>query len=243
MRRLTQGTERCGRGALRVTALLTLLSALLVVPATAGAAPVGGLKQLAGGTGCLSGEASPPAGCTAVRGLGTIIGEAAMTNDGKQVYVTSRDKDAIVLFDRNATTGKLTQKSSILGCFTTDTTTQSNDGCSLVSSTTSILDQADAIAISPDGQSVYTTTQQGVFAFFSRASDGSLSFQQSIALGFGGVADKTFPAITVSPDGKNVYLAGPGSFGGMLWIVTRVTAAGATHGQISRTCSCRRTWW
>jgi hypothetical protein len=38
MRRLTQGTERCGRGALRVTALLTLLSALLVVPASASAA-------------------------------------------------------------------------------------------------------------------------------------------------------------------------------------------------------------
>jgi hypothetical protein len=38
MRRLTHGTERGGRGALRVTALLTLLSALLVVPATASAA-------------------------------------------------------------------------------------------------------------------------------------------------------------------------------------------------------------
>jgi len=37
MRRLTHGTERCGRGALRVTALLTLLSALLV-PAAASAA-------------------------------------------------------------------------------------------------------------------------------------------------------------------------------------------------------------
>jgi hypothetical protein len=38
MRRLTHGTERCGRGALRATALLTLLSALYVVPATASAA-------------------------------------------------------------------------------------------------------------------------------------------------------------------------------------------------------------
>ncbi len=38
MRRLTQRTERCGRGALRVTALFTLLSALLVVPAAASAA-------------------------------------------------------------------------------------------------------------------------------------------------------------------------------------------------------------
>src|SRR5215210_3472006 len=38
MRRLTQGTERCGRGALRATALLTLLAALLVVPTAASAA-------------------------------------------------------------------------------------------------------------------------------------------------------------------------------------------------------------
>jgi hypothetical protein len=38
MRRLTHGTERCGRGALRVTTLLTLLTALLVAPAVASAA-------------------------------------------------------------------------------------------------------------------------------------------------------------------------------------------------------------
>src|SRR5829696_6227316 len=38
MRRLTPGTERRGRAALRFTALLTLLSALLAVPAAASAA-------------------------------------------------------------------------------------------------------------------------------------------------------------------------------------------------------------
>ena len=83
MRRLTHGTERGRRGGLRTFALLTSLISLLAVPATAAAAVSGGLKQLAGSSGCLSGEATPPTGCGFVRGLGTDIGKAAMTKDGK----------------------------------------------------------------------------------------------------------------------------------------------------------------
>jgi hypothetical protein len=238
MRRLTQGTERCGRGALRVTALLTLLSALLVVPATAGAATAGGLKQLAGATGCLSGEASPPSDCTAVRGLGTNIGEAAMTKDGKQVYVTSRDKDAVVLFNRNATTGKLTQASSLLGCFTTDTTTQTNDGCSNVTATVSALDQADAIAVAPDGRNVVVTTVLGNLSNFKRDTSGGLTFVSTESLNVSGSANKSFPALTVAPDNRTVYLAGPGSIDGILWAFNRDVSGTATHGNISLMPPC-----
>ena len=53
MRRLTFGTERGGRGALRATALLTFLIALLAAPSMASAATGGALKQLALPNGCL----------------------------------------------------------------------------------------------------------------------------------------------------------------------------------------------
>ena len=96
------GTERGGRGGLRTLALLTSLISLLAVPAGASAAIDGGLKQL--GAGCIVDEAPPPAGCTDVRGM-TDIGKMAVSPDGKNVYVPSRGRGAIPVFNRNTTTG------------------------------------------------------------------------------------------------------------------------------------------
>jgi hypothetical protein len=232
MRRLTHGTDRRGQRALRATALLTLLTALLIAPATAGAATSGGLKQLAGSAGCLSGAATPPSGCGSVRGLGTDTGETVMTKDGKNVYVASHSKDAIVAFDRNASTGKLTQKSSITGCFTTDASVVTSDGCSLASSNTAALDQVDGLAVSADGTSLYATTLPGDLSTFKRASDGTLTYVNTFSLG-GGSGTNSLPAITVSPDDKTVYAAGAGGYGGILWIFFRTTAAGTSHGDLS----------
>ena len=234
MRRLTQGTERRGRGALRVTALLTLLTALLVVPATAGAAFNGGLKQLAGTAGCLSGAATPPAGCGAVRGLGTDTGVAVITKDGRSVYVASRGKDAIVAFDRNTTTGRLTQKSSVTGCFTTDpnVAAPNPDGCNPVTGDTGALDEVEGLALSAGGTSLYATTQTGRLSTFKRASDGTLTFVNSFALG-GGSGSNALPAVAVSPDSKTVYVAGPGGYGGILRIFPRDTSGTASHGNLS----------
>ena len=135
----------------------------LVVPATAGAAVNGGLKQFAGATGCHSGAATTPSGCTAVRGLGTNTGDAVITKDGKNVYVASVEKDAIVAFDRNLMTGRLTQKSSITGCFTSDPAfaVPNADGCNLATADTNALDQVTGLALSDGGSSLYATTQTG----------------------------------------------------------------------------------
>src|SRR4051812_3234042 len=114
MRRLTQGTERCGRGALRVTALLTLLSALLVVPATAGAVAPGGLNQLPNPLGCLTNGGSGGV-CTSTHDMTRNLGNA-ISPDGKNVYVTSIDNDTVEIFDRNSVTGALTQKGGNQGC-------------------------------------------------------------------------------------------------------------------------------
>ena len=116
MRRLTHGTERCGRGALRVTALLTLLTALLAVPGDRGRCRRAAASSNSPAGGCLSGDPAPPTACRPVRALQN-VGTMAMSPDGKSVYAPAQDKDAIVVFDR-ASNGVLSQKQDALGCLT-----------------------------------------------------------------------------------------------------------------------------
>jgi sugar lactone lactonase YvrE len=112
MRRLTHGTERCGRGALRATALLTLLIALLVAPTTAGAASPGGFDQLPNPLGCLQAGSGDP--CTSVANLNGPY-RIAISPDGKNLYATSFS-DRITIYDRNTDTGSLKQKPGSAGC-------------------------------------------------------------------------------------------------------------------------------
>ena len=93
MRRLTHGTERRGRGPLRATALLTLLIALLAVPATAGAAIDGKLKQLALPNGCL--DDAGAGGCRNINAPLSNIGEPAITPNGRFIYVPGRDSESV----------------------------------------------------------------------------------------------------------------------------------------------------
>src|SRR5215213_9507840 len=111
MRPLTHGTERCGRGALRVTALLTFLIALLAVPAGASAAIDGKLKQLPLPAGCLDNAAAQ--GCQNVNAPMMNVGEPAFTPDGRFMYVPGRDSDTVNVFERNNSTGALTERGCV----------------------------------------------------------------------------------------------------------------------------------
>jgi DNA-binding beta-propeller fold protein YncE len=82
------------------------------------------------------------------------------------------------------------------------------------------LDGADGVAVSPDGESVYATglTGQGV-SVFKRAAAGQLSYEGCVSdNGSGGKCtdlpgaplDEVSP-VTVSPDGKTVYVGGHGT--------------------------------
>lgn len=211
-----------------LTALLTLSIALLAIPTMAGAAPTGGLKQLAGVDGCISGESSVPAGCQSVRALQG-IGDVVVSPDGKNVYASSTSLDAIVAFNRNTATGALTQKDSITGCITSDAAVASPPhSCNLIP-TASALDGVTAIAISPDGENLYAVTNTGIVTALNRTSDGTLSFNEiSLCCNGSGAA----LSVTVSPDGASVYAVGPW-FNGMVEWLTRVTAPGPTHGDLA----------
>jgi 6-phosphogluconolactonase (cycloisomerase 2 family) len=133
-------------------------------------------------------------GVNGVSGLNTPLA-AAISPDGKHVYVASRDDDAAAVFSRDSATGKLTfieaQKDGLAGV----------DG----------LDGAYAVAVSPDGAHVYAAGENdNAVAVFSRSAlTGSLTFVEVQRDGVGGV-DGLGGArgVTVSPDGAHVYAAG-----------------------------------
>ncbi|MDP9135958.1 MAG: Ig-like domain-containing protein [Actinomycetota bacterium] len=212
-----------------LTALLTLSIAFLAIPAMAGAAPAGGLKQLPGVDGCFSGEEPVPAGCTEARAVAQ-VGDVVVSPSGDSVYVSSTSNDAIAIFDRDATTGRLTQKGGILGCVTNAPAVAVAESCNLIAPVDpSSFNGPTALAMSADGKSLYLVTEQGRLTSMNRAADGTLAFNDSSNLCGDGCL---LNALAVSPDGVSVYPAGPGS-SGLVANYRRDTTAGASLGDIA----------
>ena len=231
MRSLTHGTERRGHGAQRVTALVTLAISISAIPATANAATAGGLRQLDGTKGCQVDEAASVSGCEDVRAIQS-ASDIAVSPNGDNVYVSSSTLDAIAAFDRNPSTGELTQKASVTGCITSNATTSGpppgGDGCNLVADP-SWLDNVTSIAVSPDGASLYAVNGAGLITALNRDSGGTLTFNE-IDTCCNTSSGAT--AVTVSPDGKSVYMAGP-MYGNLVEALTRDTTAGPNLGDIT----------
>jgi DNA-binding beta-propeller fold protein YncE len=95
----------------------------------------------------------------------------AIAPDGRNAYVVSVSGqtggiDAVVVLSRDAKTGALTQLAGETACVSED----ARDGCAQGRG----LRGARALAISPDGRSVYVASGNGV-AVFARLSDGELT--------------------------------------------------------------------
>lgn len=135
---------------------------------------------------------------------------------GKDVYVVGSSDDAIAEFERNAD-GSLTQ----IGCVASLDDSTVTD-CT-TNATATGLNSPVAIAISPDGKNVYAAAVDshpfGTVTEFDRNADGSLTqvgngnncisengedSDCGTQTGYG-IANPV--ALTVSPDGKNVYVA------------------------------------
>jgi DNA-binding beta-propeller fold protein YncE len=103
----------------------------------------GALTQLAGAAGCISGLPVPV--CT--RGRALVAPDVVVVSpDGRNVYVGSFFGNAVAVFDRDPSTGALTQPSDSTGCVAEATT-----GC-----TPGIaLGAPEGMAISPNGARVY----------------------------------------------------------------------------------------
>ena len=174
----------------------------------------GALAQKAGLAGCVSDDGSRGA-CqdgTSLEGPRDV----AVSPDGKSLYVASRalaggcsSCDSVAIFDRDTTTGALAQKPGTAGCV-------SQGGSGGACQDGRALADADGLAVSPDGTSVYVAGDSSL-AILDRDTSGALAQKSGTAgcvsetgssgacqngrvLGFGG-------AVAVSPDGRSVYVA------------------------------------
>jgi 6-phosphogluconolactonase (cycloisomerase 2 family) len=172
-----------------------------------GEAAMGALTQLSGLAGCVSADGTNGS-CVAGRGLAG-AGWAAVSPDGKHVYVASFDSSAVATFVRTGGTGALTQLSGPAGCVA-----DTGDGVTCADGRG--LDGAVTIGVSPDGKHVYVASRGGTVAAFARDVTTGVLTQLS---GPAGCIDETGVtgctvgkvlggprAITISPDGKHVYV-------------------------------------
>ncbi len=203
---------------MRRTSLLLILGALasaILVP-NANAA-IGDLAFQS----CQSNAIVAGQSCTVQTGLLNAVGNITISPDGKNAYAVGTTSNTVVVFDRNATSGALAIKSGSAGCFVN----AAPSPCTTITPTGALLTPT-ALSISPDGKNVYVVARGGSLITFDRdTSTGALTEKPvadgchaSAALG-GCTVDSTIlekaSAVSVSPDGKNVYVAGNVDLGGV----------------------------
>lgn len=209
----------------------------------------GALEQLPGRLGCLSSGKASNKACgkaRALKGAGPGVGSRAIaiSPDGRNVYVAASGSDAIAVFDRDRSTGALTQPQGKAGCVAAiPGKAKSAQGCGLAIG----LLAPNSVAVSPDGRNVYATTRDGssVVTFLRNRRTGELRQLPPSASGCisglpipgctAGRSLKWPDVVVVSPDGKNVYV---GDFAGSgVASFSRAGKAGALT-QLSGTAGC-----
>jgi hypothetical protein len=146
-------------------------------------------------------------GCAQVRGLATYSNAAAVSPDGRSVYVASgggpdsvAEQGGVASFQRDSATGALHQLDGSGGCLTDD----GRDGCA----TARGIVGADAVAVSADGRSVFVASvgpsgsqAAGAVASFERnPQTGALTQPAGPAGCLGGTpADGCAPAMIANP--------------------------------------------
>jgi DNA-binding beta-propeller fold protein YncE len=199
--------------------MLAGVAVALVAPATAWA--IGELTQKPGRAGCVA-DGGAGGRCQVASGLDVALGVAASA-DGRHVYAASYGSKAVTIFGRDAS-GGLTQS----GCVT-------NAGIGDCTPATS-LPAPTVIALSPDGRSAYAaSSDKNTIAVLDRdAATGALGERAAPegcvtdAAAVGCVDARVLDAptgVTVSPDGRNVYVASEGSDAVDVLIRNTVTGA------------------
>ena len=107
----------------------------------------GAITQPAGTAGCVSETGAGP--CADGHGLDNPT-SVAVSADGKSVYVASHYGSAVARFNRNTTTGGITQPVGTAGCVSETGAEPCANGHGLLI--------PNSVAVSPDGKSVYSTS-------------------------------------------------------------------------------------
>ena len=202
------GSRRSFKRLARREVAVLSLAGLVLLLATAGALAVtGDLTQPAGSAGCVS-ETGAEA-CAHGHGLSGPR-SVAVSADGKSVYVASDLSNDVARFNRNTTTGAITQPAGTAGCVSETGYGPCADGHGLSS--------AFGVAVSADGKSVYVasfisnavarlvrnTTTGAITQPAGSAGCVSETGAEACAHGHGLSGPRS---VAVSADGKSVYVA------------------------------------
>ncbi len=167
----------------------------------------GAISQPAGAAGCVSETGAGP--CGDGHGLGVPTG-LAVSPDGKSVYVASRGSDAVARFNRNSTTGAISQPAGAAGCVSDEGAGPCANGHGL--------EQPSSVAVSPDGKTVYAAAlvNDAVVRFQRNTTTGAIVqpgdlpgcvSESGAGNCFNGHGLDGASSVAVSPDGKSVYVA------------------------------------
>ncbi len=134
-------------------------------------------------------------------------GQAAASPDGKSVYVAGFGSDTIVRFKRSKATGALSPR----GCIQ-----DTQAGIFVCSKRVKGIGFPTEIAISPNGKSLYVTSEDDdALAIFKRSKrSGALKYAGCIAKNTAGDCRRAATGLqgasglAISPDSKSVYVAG-----------------------------------
>ncbi|HWJ43620.1 MAG TPA: YncE family protein [Solirubrobacterales bacterium] len=163
----------------------------------------GALAQASEGLGCI--VESALAGCTLGRQLGG-ANAVAVSPDDNGVYVTSLFSNSVTSFNRNGSTGALTQREGTGGCLIHLRSAGCSFGRALVA--------PEGLALSPDGRNAYVAAfRSGAIAVLNRGQAGSVAQKPGSA---GCLAPRSpdcararalkgVGSIALSPDGRYLY--------------------------------------
>jgi len=165
-------------------------------------------------TGCIS-ETGSGGRCANGKAMKSVI-SMTTSPDGRTLYAASVNGDTVAVFDREASSGALTQKRGRAGCV-------SDTGTRGLCANAKALTAPAAVTTSPDGRSVYVGTLNGIAVFNRNLVTGQLRQKRRRAgcvteTGSGGLCEngtaiRFIEDIAVSPDGDNVYAAASRSTG------------------------------
>jgi trimeric autotransporter adhesin len=182
----------------------------------------GGLAQAAGEAGCIAKGGAD--GCARGRALGGPV-DLAITTNGRWAYVASSISDGVAILRRDRDTGALTQSLSRAGCI-------SQNGGGGRCTVGRALDEVWGVALSPDGRNLYAVSAKVnmLGAIARNRSTGRLRqlpgrYGCFIRGGGYGCPDgrglTVAVGVTVSRDGRNVYVASEDAYLGSVAVFRR----------------------
>jgi sugar lactone lactonase YvrE len=192
----------------------------------------GALTQKAGASGCLNSTGT--SGCASIGPAFALPRDVAVSPDGLDVYtVSGGGEGGVVAFDRGGN-GTLAVKPGVDGCVT-----ELGQGGACEDGRA--IDDATAIVVSPDGQSVYiigALAGASSISSFDRVAGGALDQKPGVAgcgteTGSAGqcldlrAVDGAF-GLAISPDGATVYATAPSPTNGIA-VIDRSSTGGLSQ--------------